>query len=197
MGHLKSRMRNLFFHKAHYNTVAFTWKSFHVKYVSKTFTDVLHHRNFYIQEKLTSLRVSPVRPARTAPVMVYQNQQDCVTPAGTVPSVLISNNPLHQKEACVLQVGFHCDKHSGAFLGDSQSNLMHLGMVWDHVAKWIGCWTQDQKVMGSIASADHVMKCQAYFSFHPASAYPAVMGTWWTKVVVFECLKLHGDLYYM
>ena len=28
--------------------------------------------------------------------------------------------------------------------------------VWEHVAKWIGRWTQDQKVWGSIPSAGHV-----------------------------------------
>ena len=51
----------------------------------------------------------------------------------------------------------------------------------EHVAKWIGCWTRDQKVWGSIPSAGHVEKCRANFSFHTASAYPAMMSTWWNK----------------
>ena len=29
-------------------------------------------------------------------------------------------------------------------------------VVWEHVAKWIGRWTLDQKVWGSIPSAGHV-----------------------------------------
>ena len=29
-------------------------------------------------------------------------------------------------------------------------------LYWEHVAKWIGRWTQDQKVWGSIPSAGNV-----------------------------------------
>ena len=57
-----------------------------------------------------------------------------------------------------------------------------------------GRWTQDQKAWGSIPTAGYVKKCQANFSFHTTSAYTAVMGTWWTKLVS-EWLKLPAYLY--
>ena len=50
--------------------------------------------------------------------------------------------------------------------------------LWDHVAKWIGHFTQDQKVWDSIPAGGHVQKCWESFSFHTASTYPVVMGTW-------------------
>ena len=34
-------------------------------------------------------------------------------------------------------------------------NIRLLSM-WEHVAKWIGYWTQDYKVWGSILTAGHV-----------------------------------------
>ena len=49
-----------------------------------------------------------------------------------------------------------------------------FGNIWP----WIGCWTQDQKVWGSIPSAGHVQKCQANFVFPTASVGQAIMGTW-------------------
>ena len=46
-----------------------------------------------------------------------------------------------------------------------------------------------QKVWGLIPTAGHVLKCRANCSFQTASAYPAVMGTWWIKTV-YEWLRL-------
>ena len=51
---------------------------------------------------------------------------------------------------------------------------------WEHVAKWIGRWTQDQKVLGSIPSAGHAYKCRANFVVNSTFVHPVVMGTWWT-----------------
>ena len=39
------------------------------------------------------------------------------------------------------------------------------------MAEWIGHWNEDQKVLGTISTADHV-KCRADFSFHAASFHP-------------------------
>ena len=71
-------------------------------------------------------------------------------------------------------------KHSGllrvAKVYPSDSESVHLmcsyiiiiSLLWEHVAQWIGCWTQDQDVWDSIPSVGHVYKCQANFVFHTA-----------------------------
>ena len=52
-------------------------------------------------------------------------------------------------------LGTHFDKNSlrcsrGMRRTERSGALISL---WEHVAQWIGCWPQDQKVWGSIGSA--------------------------------------------
>ena len=52
----------------------------------------------------------------------------------------------------------------------------------------IGCWTQVQKVYGSIPSTGHVYKCQANL-FQTALVHPAVMGTWYADPRLDQLLQ--------
>ena len=69
----------------------------------------------------------------------------------------------------------------------AQNACTLLPQFWKHVA--LIDRVQDQKVWSSISITGQVKKCQANFLFHAASAYLAVMGTWWTRIMT-EWLKL-------
>ena len=53
------------------------------------------------------------------------------------------------------------------------------------------------KGLGLILTVGHVPKCQANFLCHTATTYPAVMGTWWTRIVTGFRLKLLAYSYDM
>ena len=59
----------------------------------------------------------------------------------------------------------------------------------EHVAEWIGRWTQDQKVWDLVPYVGHVVKCLAAFQFRAASGHPAVMGTWSTNPKLDQYLQ--------
>ena len=70
--------------------------------------------------------------------------------------------------------------------------------IWEHVAQWIGCCTRSKDL--GFDSHCWTWKCRANFSFHTASAYPAVMGTcvndnWRMVNGISCCMGLHFSLY--
>ena len=71
--------------------------------------------------------------------------------------------------------------HTSLHSGDIKQSIGWV-TITEHVAQWIGRWTQDQKVWGSIPSAWPFVEVLGNTSYvHIASVHPAIeMGTWCT-----------------
>ena len=60
---------------------------------------------------------------------------------------------------------------------------------------WPSGWDVGLKIKrSSVTTVGNAYKWQANFSFHSTSAYSAVMGAWWTRIVM-DWLKLPAYLY--